>query len=224
MTAARTVKIGRYTIGGGNPVRVQTMCNTDTRDVSATVRQILLLERAGCEINRVAVPDMSTAKNLGKIKKRINSPLVADIHFDHRLALEAVKQGVDKIRINPGNIGSKEKVREVAKACADRKIPIRIGVNAGSLKEHKIFRNAKECARAMVRAALEEVSALEDMGFRDIVVSLKADDIERTVLACRMFAQKSDIPLHLGITEAGSFLPGVVKSAIGLGALLADGI
>ena len=224
----RVVKVGRFSIGGDNPVSVQSMCNTDTRDLKATVDQIRRLEDAGCEIIRVAVPDMEAAHNLGRIKTAIGIPLVADIHFDWRLAVEAVKQGVDKVRINPGNIGEKDKVREVVKACKSAGIPIRIGVNAGSLKA---LRDAptprwtpQEWAKQMVKEALSEARILERLDFRDIVVSLKADDIERTVMANTLFASKSDIPLHLGVTEAGSFLSGTVKSSIGIGLLLAQGI
>lgn len=207
---------------------VQSMCNTDTRDVKATVDQIRRLEAAGCEIIRVAVPDMEAAKALGRIKSAISIPLVADIHFDWRLAVEAVRQGVDKVRINPGNIGEKDKVREVVKACKSAGIPIRIGVNAGSLKVLKT--NPKpawkpyDWAKQMVKEALDEVRALERLDFHQIVVSLKADDIERTLMANSLFSSKSDIPLHLGVTEAGSFLAGTVKSSLGIGLLLSQGI
>jgi (E)-4-hydroxy-3-methylbut-2-enyl-diphosphate synthase len=224
----RTVRVGRFSIGGSSPVSVQSMCNTDTRDLKATVDQIRRLEDAGCEIIRVAVPDMEAAENLGRIKSAISIPLVADIHFDWRLAVEAVRQGVDKVRINPGNIGEKAKVREVADACRAAGIPIRIGVNAGSLRA---LRDAPkpdwtpyEWARRMVKEALDEARTLERLDFRDIVVSLKADDIERTLMANALFRSKSDIPLHIGVTEAGSFLAGTVKSSIGIGLLLSQGI
>ncbi|MBI4655515.1 MAG: flavodoxin-dependent (E)-4-hydroxy-3-methylbut-2-enyl-diphosphate synthase [Elusimicrobia bacterium] len=225
----RTIRVGKLLIGGDNPVSVQSMCNTDTRDIRATLRQISELEDAGCEIVRVAVPNMDAAQKLGAVKKRMKIPLVADIHFDWRLALEAVKQGVDKIRINPGNIGDKSRVIEVVKACKSAGIPIRIGVNSGSLKSlKKITGKPKwttgQWAEIMAKEALDEVKVLEDMNFRDIVVSLKADDIERTILANKIFAGKSDIPLHLGVTEAGTFISGAVKSAIGLGFLLKEGI
>jgi len=226
--STRKINVGGVMVGGGSPVSVQSMCNTDTRDLKATLRQIKLLEEAGCEIIRVAVPDMQSAKNLSKIKKAINIPLVADIHFDWRLAVEAVRQGVDKVRINPGNIGEKAKVREVVGACKSAGIPIRIGVNAGSLKalnEHpKPAWTPYEWARRMVKEALDEARTLERLDFKDIVVSLKADDIERTGMANVLFSQKSDIPLHLGVTEAGSFLAGTVKSALGIGLLLSQGI
>jgi len=224
----RVVKVGKFAIGGNNPVSVQSMCNTDTSDLKATIDQIRRLETAGCEIVRVAVPDMAAARNLGRIRKAIDIPLVADIHFDWRLAVEAAAQGVDKIRINPGNIGEKDKVREVVKACKSAGIPIRIGVNCGSLKILKKVQNPKwtpqEWARVMVKEALDEVRILEAEKFRDIVVSLKADDIERTVMANLLFSEKSDIPLHVGITEAGSFLSGTVKSSIGIGLLLTQGV
>lgn len=221
--------IGPLEIGGGLPIRVQAMCNTDTRDVRSTVRQILRLEEAGCEISRVAVPDMEAASSLGHIRRQIHTPLVADIHFDYRLALEALKQGADKIRINPGNIGERSSVVRVVRACKSRGVPIRVGVNAGSLKTLKSIKGKPgwspfQWARIMVKEALDEVKVLRDMGFADIVVSLKADDMERTLLANRLFSQKSDIPLHLGLTEAGSFLPGAVKSSMALGVLLGEGI
>ncbi|MDO8806030.1 MAG: flavodoxin-dependent (E)-4-hydroxy-3-methylbut-2-enyl-diphosphate synthase [Elusimicrobiota bacterium] len=238
----RKVKVGRFSIGGSSPVSVQSMCNTDTRDLKATVDQIRRLEEAGCEIIRVAVPDMEAALNLGRIKRAISIPLVADIHFDWRLAVEAVRQGADKVRINPGNIGEKDKVREVVGACKAAGIPIRIGVNAGSLKAlkdkprtlaastEKVRGKPRpawkpyDWAKQMVKEALDEVRTLESLNFRDIVVSLKADDIERTVMANTLFSSKSDIPLHLGVTEAGSFLAGTVKSSLGIGLLLAQGI
>jgi len=224
----RVVKVGKFAIGGNNPVSVQSMCNTDTRDLRATIDQIRRLEAAGCEIIRVAVPDMAAAKNLGRISKAIDIPLVADIHFDWRLAVEAARQGVDKIRINPGNIGEKDKVREVIKACKSAGIPIRVGVNCGSLKILKKIPAPEwspyEWAKMMVKEALDEVRLLEREGFKDIIVSLKADDIERTVMANLLFSEKSDIPLHVGVTEAGSFLAGTVKSSLGIGLLLTQGI
>ena len=224
----RVVKVGKFAIGGNNPVSVQSMCNTDTSDLRATIDQIRRLEAAGCEIIRVAVPDMAAAQNLGRIGKAIDIPLVADIHFDWRLAVEAARQGVAKIRINPGNIGGKDQVREVVHACKSAGIPIRIGVNCGSLKILKKIPAPKwsshEWAKIMVKEALDEVRLLEREGFRDIIVSLKADDIERTVMANLLFSEKSDIPLHVGVTEAGSFLSGTVKSSLGIGLLLTQGI
>jgi (E)-4-hydroxy-3-methylbut-2-enyl-diphosphate synthase len=226
--ATRKVKVGRFSIGGDSPVSVQSMCNTDTRDVKATIDQVRRLEAAGCEIIRVAVPDMQAAQARRRIKSGISIPLVADIHFDWRLAVEAVRQGADKVRINPGNIGEKDKVKEVVKACRAAGVPIRVGVNAGSLRALKD--NPKpawkpyDWAKQMVKEALDEVRTLERLDFRDIVVSLKADDIERTVMANSLFASKSDIPLHIGVTEAGSFLAGTVKSSLGIGLLLTQGI
>ncbi|OGR72171.1 MAG: 4-hydroxy-3-methylbut-2-en-1-yl diphosphate synthase [Elusimicrobia bacterium GWD2_63_28] len=224
----RKVRVGRFSIGGASPVSVQSMCNTDTRDVKATVDQVRRLEAAGCEIIRVAVPDMEAAQALGRIKSAISIPLVADIHFDWRLAVEAVRQGVDKVRINPGNIGERDKVKEVVKACKSAGVPIRIGVNAGSLKALKENPHPRwqpyDWAKQMVKEALDEVRMLERLNFADIVVSLKADDIERTVMANALFASKSDIPLHIGVTEAGSFLAGTVKSSIGIGLLLSQGV
>lgn len=210
-------------------MRVQSMCNTDTRDTNATIAQILRLEAAGCEINRVAVPDMEAAQNLGKIKKGINSPLVADIHFDYKLALEAIKQGVDKVRINPGNIGAADNVRQVVQAAKDKGVAIRIGVNAGSLKylkeiEGKPNLTSFEWAEIMTREALDQADILEKLNFKDILVSLKADDLPRTIAANELFAKTSDIPLHIGLTEAGSFLSGTVKSSIALGTLLKNDI
>lgn len=229
MYNTRQVHVGPYILGTGNPVRVQSMCNTDTRDAEATVAQINALENAGCEINRVAVPDMQAAQALGEIKKRIHTPLVADIHFDYKLALEAIKQGVDKVRINPGNIGALENTKEVVKACADHNVAIRIGVNAGSVKYLKSVSGQVELtdekwAEVMVQEALEQANILEQLNFKNVVVSLKSDDLARTLKANELFASQSDIPLHIGLTEAGSFLSGTVKSSIALGTLLQKGI
>ncbi|MFA5161115.1 MAG: flavodoxin-dependent (E)-4-hydroxy-3-methylbut-2-enyl-diphosphate synthase [Elusimicrobiales bacterium] len=229
MRKTRAVSVGKVKIGGGAPVSVQSMCSADARDIKAVIAQSRRLEEAGCEIIRVAVPDMEAAQNLGRIKRAITVPLVADIHFDYRLALEAVRRGVDKIRINPGNIGGRENVRAVAQACRAAGVPVRIGVNAGSLRALKKISGRpgwtpEKWARTMVKEALEQAALLEEFGLRDIVVSLKADDAERTLLANRLFAEKSGIPLHLGVTEAGSFLPGAVKSAIAISALLSEGI
>ncbi|WP_428048243.1 flavodoxin-dependent (E)-4-hydroxy-3-methylbut-2-enyl-diphosphate synthase [Candidatus Proelusimicrobium excrementi] len=229
MKLAREVKVGPFILGGKNPVRVQSMCNTDTRDAEATVKQIKILENAGCEINRVAVPDMDAAKTLGKIKQAIETPLVADIHFDYKLALEAIKQGVDKVRINPGNIGDKVKVKEVVLACKDKGVAIRIGVNAGSIKELRKFPGQpnwtdEKWAEVMVGEALEQADLLEQLNFKDYLVSLKSDNLFRTVAACELLASKTDIPQHIGLTEAGSFLAGTVKSAIAMSRLLSQGI
>ena len=213
MKQTRQIKVGPYTLGSGNLVRVQSMCNTKTADTQATIKQILALENCGCEINRVAVPDMEAAKALGTIIKAIHTPLVADIHFDYKLALEAVKQGVSKVRINPGNIGDKAKVQEVVKACADKNIPIRIGVNAGSIKELKKFAGKpnwsnEKWAEVMVSEALEQAEVLEQLNFKNYLVSLKSDNVQRTILAAKLLAEKTDIPQHIGLTEAGTFMAG----------------
>jgi len=225
----RTVKVGDVLIGGNNKIAVQSMCNTDTKNIKATVNQIKRLEKLGCEIIRVAIPDMVSARAMGKIKKQINLPLVADIHFDYKLALEALAQGADKIRINPGNIGNADNVKRVAGACAAKNAPIRIGVNAGSLKALKKQKNpprwsVEKWAQIMVEEALEQVSILNKAGLKDIVVSLKADDIYRTYTACKLFAKYSRLPQHIGITESGSLLSGTVKSSMGLGFILNEGI
>ncbi len=218
----KKIKIGNMYIGGDSLISVQSMCNTDTKDVKATVKQILKLEEAGCEIVRVSVPDIESAKALKEIKKEINIPLVADIHFDHELALEAAKY-VDKLRINPGNIGDEEKVKEVIAAAKERKIPIRIGVNLGSL-EKDIEAKLGLSAEAMVESAAKHIKILEDNDFFDIIVSLKASDIHKMIEANRIFAQKYSYPLHLGVTEAGSVYTGTINNAIGIGILLEEGI
>lgn len=220
----REVKIGKIKIGGQNPIAVQSMCNIDTRNVPATVAQIKELEWVGCEIVRVAVPDMEAARALGKIKKQIKIPLVADIHFDHRLALEAIKQGVDKLRINPGNIGSREKTEAVVKTAKKAKIPIRIGINSGSIEKDLLAKYGSATSQAAVESALRHVKILEDLNFHDIVISLKFSDVLRTITAYRLLAQKVSYPLHLGITEAGLKFSGTIKSAVGLGILLNEGI
>ncbi len=221
----KKIKIGNLYLGENQPIRVQSMTKTDTRDVKKTVSQVRELEKVGCEIIRCAVPDWEAAVALGKIKKSIKIPLVADIHFDYRLALEAIKQGVDKIRINPGNIGSAERVKEIVLAAKKRKIPIRIGVNAGSLKSiHDTRYRIHDKAEAMVNSAMEHIRMIEDFGFSDLVISLKAADVPTTVEAYRLFSQRSDYPLHLGITEAGTVISGTIKSAVGMGILLAQGI
>ncbi|MBI3292423.1 MAG: flavodoxin-dependent (E)-4-hydroxy-3-methylbut-2-enyl-diphosphate synthase [Elusimicrobia bacterium] len=225
----RPVKIGKVTIGGGAPIAVQTMCTTDTRDVAATVAQIRAVEKAGCEIIRVAVPDMEAAKQLRAIKEQIAIPLVADIHFSYQLALEAIKQGVDKVRINPGNIGSRSKTEAVVKAAKDAGIPMRVGVNAVSLKILKqsdrwTEMTTQEWARQMVNEAMEQIDILNSFDFHDIVISLKADDIGRVVAAYQLMAQQVDYPLHVGLTEAGTLLSGTVKSTIALATLLSEGI
>ncbi len=220
----RKINIGGVDIGGGSPIAVQSMTCTDTHDVNATVRQIKKLEESGCEIIRVAVPDLDAAKNLSKIKKAISIPLVADVHFDWRIAVEAVKQGVDKLRINPGNIGSAMNVRKVVDAAKSAGIPIRVGVNAGSLKSAHGENTPAGKAKKLVASALEHIRILEDNDFFDIAVSLKASDVLTTVEAYRLLAAKKNYPLHLGITEAGSLFRGTIKSSVGLGILLNDGL
>ncbi|MDR1196133.1 MAG: flavodoxin-dependent (E)-4-hydroxy-3-methylbut-2-enyl-diphosphate synthase [Endomicrobium sp.] len=220
----RQIKIGNAAIGGGAPVAVQSMTNTDTRDWRSTVKQIKRLEEAGCEIVRVSLPDMESAQNVSKIKKNIKIPLVADIHFDYRIALEAVKQGIDKLRINPGNIGSKDKVEILVKEAKAARIPIRIGVNAGSLKAVHNFDDNSLRAKELAKAAIEHVKILEKNDFYDIAVSLKASNIATTVEAYKIFASKRNYPLHLGITEAGSIFSGTIKSSAGLGIMLYDGL
>jgi (E)-4-hydroxy-3-methylbut-2-enyl-diphosphate synthase len=223
-TETKKINIGSVIIGGGSPVAVQSMTNTNSRDWKATVRQIKQLEETNCEIVRISLPDMESACNLGKIKKSIKIPLVADVHFDYRIALEAIKQGADKLRINPGNIGSKDKISILAKEAKKAHIPIRIGVNAGSLKEVHNFSDNFLRAKALSSVAMEHVKILEKYSFQDIVVSLKASNIDITVKAYKIFASKRNYPLHLGITEAGSIFSGTIKSAAGLGIILYDGI
>jgi (E)-4-hydroxy-3-methylbut-2-enyl-diphosphate synthase len=220
----RRIYIGPVPIGDDAPIAVQSMTNTDTRNVEATVRQIRRLERAGCEIIRVGVPDMDAAVNLKSIRTRIHIPLVADIHFDHRLALEALRQGADGLRLNPGNIGPHVKVREVIRAAAERGAPIRIGVNSGSVEKKLLQKYRGATPEAMVESALGHVALLERENFHNIKISLKASDVARTVDAYRMLACRVNYPLHVGITEAGTLVPGTAKSAIGIGLLLAEGI
>ena len=215
---------GKVVIGGGSPVVVQSMTTTDTRDVEATVAQIKRLEEFGCEIVRVAVLDEKAALAVPEIKKRINLPLVCDIHFDYKLALLAIKGGADKLRLNPGNIGAEWKTREVVKAAAERNIPIRIGVNTGSLPKDLWEKYGGPKPEAIVEAALRHCGILEDMGYNSVVVSLKSSDVNEALAAYRLFAEKSIYPLHLGITEAGSAFTGSIKSAVGIGTLLAEGI
>ncbi|MBI5250061.1 MAG: flavodoxin-dependent (E)-4-hydroxy-3-methylbut-2-enyl-diphosphate synthase [Desulfomonile tiedjei] len=220
----KIIHIGNVPIGDGAPIAVQSMTNTDTRDVKATVRQVRRLEQIGCEIVRLGVPDMDAAQALGMIKKRVKLPVVADIHFDYRLALEALNQGVDGLRLNPGNIGTRKKVQAVTKAALERNVPIRIGVNAGSVEKALMAKYGGPTPLAMVESALSHVAILEKENFNLIKVSLKASDVARTVEAYRLLADKVDYPLHVGVTEAGTLLPGAIKSAIGIGLLLADGI
>jgi (E)-4-hydroxy-3-methylbut-2-enyl-diphosphate synthase len=220
----RQVKIGNVPIGGGAPIVVQSMTKTHTYDVKATVDQIKRLEKSGCEVVRLAIPDMDAVEALGKIKKQAVIPLVADIHFDHTLALAALGKGVDALRINPGNIGSREKVREVVRAAKQHSVPIRIGVNSGSLEKSLLQKYGDANAEAMVESALRHVRILEDMDFHDIKISLKAPDVYRTVNAYQLLADKVDYPFHAGITESGSLVPGSVKSSVGLALLLSQGL
>jgi (E)-4-hydroxy-3-methylbut-2-enyl-diphosphate synthase len=220
----RQVKIGNVPIGGGAPIAVQSMTKTYTKDVKATIDQIKRLEKAGCEIVRLAVPDRDAVEALGKIKRMVTVPLVADIHFDHTLALAALGKGVDALRINPGNIGSREKVKEVVRAAKDHSVPIRIGVNSGSLEKNLLKKYGDANAKAMVESALGHVRILEDMDFYDIKISLKAPDVHRTVNAYQLLADKVDYPFHAGITESGSLVPGSVKSSVGLALLLSRGL
>lgn len=220
----RQLSLGGVMIGGGAPIVVQSMTTTDTRKTSPTVRQIRQLEKLGCEIVRVAVPDREAARNLAAIKRGISIPLVADIHFDYTLALEAIKQGVDGLRINPGNIGSTEKVRTVVRAAQERGVPIRIGVNVGSLHKRLLKKYRHPTPEAMVESAMEHISILESLNFYDIKVSLKSSDLLDTVQAYRLIRKKVNYPLHLGITAAGPSFSGSIKSSIGLGILLAEGI
>jgi (E)-4-hydroxy-3-methylbut-2-enyl-diphosphate synthase len=221
---SRVVEVGGVGIGGENPISVQSMTTTDTRDVEATVAQIKRLEEAGCEIVRVAVLNMDAARALSKIKEQISIPLVADIHFDHRLALEAIRQGVDKIRLNPGNITKAEKIREVVCAAKDAGIPIRVGVNSGSLSKDILVKHEGATPEAMVESALKEIEILEALNFRDIVISLKSTDVRVMIDSYRLMAEQVDYPFHLGVTEAGLGDTGIVKSAIGIGTLLEEGI
>ena len=220
----RVIKIGDVRIGGEHPIVVQSMTNTDTRNVEATVRQIQQLETVGCEIVRVAVPDEEAAGAIAKIVPQINIPLIADIHFDYRLALKSIAAGAQGLRINPGNIGERKRVQEVVRQCQERGIPIRIGVNAGSLERSLLTKYGKASAPAMVESALEHIKILEDMGFTDIKISMKSSSVLMTVNAYQMLSQQVDYPLHVGITEAGTLERGLLKSAVGLGLLLYQGI
>ena len=221
---SKQIMVGNVPVGGGADVTIQSMCNTRTDDVAATVKQIRELEAAGCEIVRVAVPDLAAAHAIGAIKEQISIPLVADIHFDYKLALEAAAAGVDKIRINPGNIGAPERVKAVADACRAQKIPIRIGVNGGSLEKPILARYGGVTAQALVDSAFGHIELLHKFDFDDICVSLKSSSVPLTMAAYRLMSEQSDYPLHLGVTEAGTVEMGTLKSAIGIGGLLAMGI
>ena len=219
----KIVKIGKVRIGGGFPIAVQSMTNTATSDVAKTVKQIKELEKAGCEIIRAGVPDLKAAKALSKIKKKINIPLVADIHFSADLALEAINQGVDKIRINPGNF-PKSGLEKIAKLCKKKKIPIRIGINSGSLEKDILKEQKKATAEMMVKSALRNIKLMEKFKFYDLIISLKAPDIRRTVKVNELLSKKVNYPLHLGVTEAGGHFSGIIKSAAAFGVLLSKGI
>lgn len=220
----RQIHIGTVAVGGGAPCSVQSMCSTDTRDIAATLQQINALAATGCEIVRCAVPDRDAADALATIKASSPIPVIADIHFDYKLALLVLQGGIDGLRLNPGNIGEQWKVAEVVKAAAERRVPIRIGVNAGSLEKHLLEQYGHPTAEAMVASALGHIRILEDLHYQEIKVSLKASDVPKTVEAYRLLASQVDYPLHIGITEAGTIFSGTIKSAVGLGILLYDGI
>ena len=220
----KTIKIGNQVIGGGHPVLIQSMTNTKTEDVAATVAQILTLEKAGCQIIRCAVPTMEAARALGEIKKQIHIPLVADIHFDYKLAIAAMENGADKIRINPGNIGSRERIQAVVDVAKERQIPIRVGVNSGSLEKELVEKYHGVTAEGLVESALDKVKIIEDMGYDQLVISIKSSDVLMCAKAHELIAQKTDYPLHVGITEAETLFSGNIKSAVGLGIILYQGI
>jgi len=222
--STRQIQVGTVAVGGGAPITVQSMCSTDTRNVAATLEQIRQLVDVGCEIVRCAVPDAEAAEALRAIKAECPIPLIADIHFDHKLALASVAAGVDALRINPGNIGEKWKVKEVVAACSDNGIPIRIGVNAGSLEKKVLEAYGHPSAEALVVSAIGNIRILEGLGFDQLKISIKASDVNRTIDAYRLLASKVDYPMHIGVTEAGTTWSGTIKSAIGIGALLKDGI
>ena len=222
--STREICIGSVKIGGNNPVAIQSMCNTDTRDISATISQIKALEEAGCEIVRVAVVDNEAASAIKEIRKNINIPLVADIHFDYRLAISAMENGVDKIRINPGNIGSIENTKKVVNLAKERHIPIRIGVNAGSLEKEILSKHNGITPEGLVESTLNHVRILENLDFYDTVISIKSSSVPISVKAYELLSQKTDYPLHIGITEAGTVFSGSIKSAVGIGIMLSKGI
>ena len=220
----KVVQIGDRKIGGGNPIAIQSMTNTKTEDIDATVKQILALEKAGCDIIRCAVPTMEAAKALAKIKQQIHIPLVADIHFDYRLAIAAMENGADKIRINPGNIGSKKRVQAVVDTAKERNIPIRVGVNSGSLEKEIVEKYGQVTAEGLVESALDKVAMIEEMGYDNLVISIKSSDVLMCIKAHELIAKQTNYPLHVGVTESGSLIAGNIKSAIGLGNILYQGI
>lgn len=220
----KTIKIGNHCIGGGNPILIQSMTNTKTEDIDATVAQILRLEEAGCDIIRSTVPTLEAAKAIGEIKKQIHIPLVADIHFDYKLAIAAIENGADKIRINPGNIGGTEKVKAVVDAAKERNIPIRIGVNSGSLEKPILQKYGKVTAEGIVESALDKVHMIEELGYDNLVISIKSSDVMMCIRAHELMAEQTKYPLHVGITESGTVYSGNIKSAVGLGVILYQGI
>ncbi len=220
----RKIRIGDRVIGGGSPVLIQSMTNTKTEDSEATVRQILALEKAGCEIIRCAVPTMEAAVSLGEIKKQIHIPLVADIHFDYRLAIAAIENGADKIRINPGNIGSRDRIRAVVDAAKERNVPIRVGVNSGSLEKELVEKYHGVTAEGLAESAMDKVHIIEELGYENLVISIKSSNVPVCAEAHRLIAEQTDYPLHVGITEAGTLWSGNIKSAVGLGLILGQGI
>lgn len=220
----RVVQIGNVKIGGNHPIVIQSMTNTKTEDSAATVRQILELEKAGCEIIRVAVPTMAAAGAISEIKKQIHIPIVADIHFDYKLALAAIENGADKIRINPGNIGGRDRIKAVVDACREKGVPIRVGVNSGSLEKELLKKYGGVTAEAIVESALDKVKIIEDMGYDNLVVSIKSSDVLMCIRAHELIARQCRYPLHVGITETGGVLSGSIKSSVGLGAILYLGI
>ena len=220
----KTIKIGNRCIGGGNPILIQSMTNTKTEDIDATVAQILRLEEAGCDIIRSTVPTLEAAKAIGEIKKQIHIPLVADIHLDYKLAIAAIENGADKIRINPGNIGGTEKVKAVVDAAKERNIPIRIGVNSGSLEKPILQKYGKVTAEGIVESALDKVHMIEELGYDNLVISIKSSDVMMCIRAHELMAEQTKYPLHVGITESGTVYSGNIKSAVGLGVILYQGI
>ena len=224
MNFKKEIKIGTVTIGGNHPIAIQSMTNTKTRDIESTVRQINELAKIGADIVRMTISNIDDALAISKIKERTSIPLVADIHFDYRLAIEAVNQGIDKIRINPGNIGSHENVKAVVEACKKRNVPIRIGINSGSLEKELLEKYGKPTPEALVESALKHVKILEELDFFDIVISIKSSDVKMMIDSYRLMSEKCDYPLHLGVTESGTPFKGTIKSSIGIGTLLAEGI
>lgn len=220
----REISIGDVTIGGGNPVAVQSMTNTKTEDAGATAAQIHRLEQAGCDIVRVAVPTMEAAEAIAQIKRQVSVPVVADIHFDYRLAIAAVSHGADKIRINPGNIGSQERIQAVVDKCRERNVPIRVGVNSGSLEKHLLEKYGGVTPEALVESALDQVRIIEGMAYENLVISIKSSDVLQGIRAHERIASETDYPLHVGITESGTVMSGSIKSAVGIGNILYQGI